>query len=160
MVASRTRRQQAPCHATGRVQDLIAQIEMPQITRGRCALLGDAAHCERSCPMRSSVALQDAHALTGCLARNPDDIATALSQYSDAKVAAHFFPGSSNHGTFTISAGDKMADRIRKRGCNPLEPLAIDGHQCGALQQSEVELPSKAFAAHSSRRARTKMVCD
>jgi hypothetical protein len=30
---------------------------------------------------------------------------------SDAKVAAHFFPGSSNHGTFTISAGDKMADK-------------------------------------------------
>lgn len=30
---------------------------------------------------------------------------------SDAKVAAHFFPGSSNHGTFTISAGDKMADQ-------------------------------------------------
>ncbi len=30
---------------------------------------------------------------------------------SDAKIAAHFFPGSSNHGTFTISAGDKMADQ-------------------------------------------------
>jgi hypothetical protein len=30
---------------------------------------------------------------------------------SDAKIAAHFFPGSSNHGTFTVSAGDKIADR-------------------------------------------------
>jgi hypothetical protein len=30
---------------------------------------------------------------------------------SDAKIAAHFFPGSSDHGTFTISAGDKMADQ-------------------------------------------------
>jgi hypothetical protein len=26
-------------------------------------------------------------------------------------VAAHFFPGSSNHGTFTVSAGDKIADQ-------------------------------------------------
>jgi hypothetical protein len=37
--------------------------------------------------------------------------ATANGLDSDAKIAAHFFPGSSNHGTFTVSAGDMMADQ-------------------------------------------------
>jgi hypothetical protein len=30
---------------------------------------------------------------------------------TDAKIAAHFFPGSSNHGTFTVDASNKIADQ-------------------------------------------------
>lgn len=30
---------------------------------------------------------------------------------SEAKIAAKFFPGSSDHGTFTVSAGDRIADQ-------------------------------------------------
>jgi 2-polyprenyl-6-methoxyphenol hydroxylase-like FAD-dependent oxidoreductase len=50
----------------------IAQVEMPRITQDRCALIGDAAHCPTFLSgMGSSLALQDAHVLAGCLARNP-----------------------------------------------------------------------------------------
>jgi len=65
--------------------DVIAQIAMPRITSGRCALLGDAAHCPTFMSgMGSSLALQDAHVLAGCLARSPDDVAAALACYEDA----------------------------------------------------------------------------
>lgn len=78
-------------HILGRVDaddfvfaDVIAQIEMPRITRGRCALLGDAAHCPTFMSgMGSSLALQDAHVLAGCLSRNPGDISAALLQYEE-----------------------------------------------------------------------------
>jgi 2-polyprenyl-6-methoxyphenol hydroxylase-like FAD-dependent oxidoreductase len=62
--------------------DAIAQVEMPRITDGRCALIGDAAHCPTFLSgMGSSLALQDAHVLAVCLARNPDDLASSLRRY-------------------------------------------------------------------------------
>ena len=62
--------------------DAIAQIDMPHITKRRCALLGDAAHCPTLLSgMGSSLALQDAHILAGCLARSPGDISEALARY-------------------------------------------------------------------------------
>lgn len=64
--------------------DTIAQVEMPRITQGRCALIGDAAHCPTFLSgMGSSLALQDAHILAGCLARNPGDLATSLARYEE-----------------------------------------------------------------------------
>ena len=64
--------------------DAIAQVEMPRIADGRCVLIGDAAHCPTFLSgMGSSLALQDAHILAGCLARNPDDIVSALAQYEN-----------------------------------------------------------------------------
>jgi 2-polyprenyl-6-methoxyphenol hydroxylase-like FAD-dependent oxidoreductase len=62
--------------------DVIAQVDLPHITRGRCALLGDAAHCPTFLSgMGSSLALQDSHVLAGCLARNQGKVADALRQY-------------------------------------------------------------------------------
>lgn len=81
--------------------DAIAQVVMPRITQGRCALIGDAAHCPTFLSgMGSSLALQDAHILAGCLARNPGDLATSLAHYEqvmtpiarryrDSAVSAH-----------------------------------------------------------------------
>ena len=64
--------------------DAIAQVEMPRIVDGRCALIGDAAHSPTFLSgMGSSLALQDAHILAGCLARHPDDLVTALAQYEE-----------------------------------------------------------------------------
>jgi len=64
--------------------DAIAQVEMPRIVDGRCALIGDAAHCPTFLSgMGSSLALQDAHILAGCLARHPDDLVTSLAQYEE-----------------------------------------------------------------------------
>src|SRR5204863_3562157 len=49
-----------------------------------CALIGDAAHCPTFLSgMGSSLALQDAHILAGCLARHPDDLVTSLAQYEE-----------------------------------------------------------------------------
>jgi 2-polyprenyl-6-methoxyphenol hydroxylase-like FAD-dependent oxidoreductase len=62
--------------------DVIAQVELPRITNGRCALLGDAAHCPTFLSgMGSSLALQDAHVFAGCLARHPNAVAAALESY-------------------------------------------------------------------------------
>lgn len=64
--------------------DAIAQVEIPRITQGCCALVGDAAHCPTFLSgMGSSLALQDAHILAGCLARNPGNIATSLARYEE-----------------------------------------------------------------------------
>lgn len=64
--------------------DAIAQVEMSRITDGRCALVSDAAHCPTFLSgMGSSLALQDAHILAGCLARNSGDLATALARYEE-----------------------------------------------------------------------------
>ena len=65
--------------------DVIAQVEMPHITGNRCALIGDAGHCPTFLSgMGSSLALQDAHVLAGCLARTPHDLAAALAGYETA----------------------------------------------------------------------------
>jgi len=64
--------------------DIIAQVEMPQITRGRCVLIGDAAHCPTFLSgMGSSLALQDAHTLAGSLARSPGEVSVAFSRYAE-----------------------------------------------------------------------------
>jgi 2-polyprenyl-6-methoxyphenol hydroxylase-like FAD-dependent oxidoreductase len=64
--------------------DVIAQVEMPRITAGRCVLVGDAAHCPTFLSgMGSSLALQDAHILAGCLARSPSDAEAACRQYEE-----------------------------------------------------------------------------
>jgi 2-polyprenyl-6-methoxyphenol hydroxylase-like FAD-dependent oxidoreductase len=64
--------------------DVIAQVEMPKITEGRCALLGDAAHCPTFMSgMGSSLALQDAHILAGCLARSATDVSAAIARYEE-----------------------------------------------------------------------------
>ena len=64
--------------------DAIAQVEMPRITNDRCVLIGDAAHCPTFLSgMGSSLALQDAHILAGCLARNPGDRGAALARYEE-----------------------------------------------------------------------------
>lgn len=59
--------------------------------RSRCrtspmapALIGDAAHCPTFLSgMGSSLALQDAHILAGCLARTPGDRAASLTRYEE-----------------------------------------------------------------------------
>ena len=61
--------------------DAIAQVGMPHITQTRCALVGDAAHCPTFLSgMGTSLALQDAHILAGCLARI-QHLGSALTQY-------------------------------------------------------------------------------
>ena len=110
--------------------DAIAQVEMPRITESRCALVGDAAHCPTFLSgMGSSLALQDAHILAGCLARSRGDIAGALATYADvmtpiarryrdSAVTAHrAFLGSS---VFTARLRDLVLrfapDRLFERG--------------------------------------------
>jgi 2-polyprenyl-6-methoxyphenol hydroxylase-like FAD-dependent oxidoreductase len=64
--------------------DAIAQVEMAHITANRCALVGDAAHCPTFLSgMGSSLALQDAHILAGCLARNPGNLTFSLARYDE-----------------------------------------------------------------------------
>src|SRR5262249_7331450 len=47
--------------------------------------LGDAAHCPTFMSgMGSSLALQDAHVLAGCLSRSAGDVSAALLRYEDA----------------------------------------------------------------------------
>jgi 2-polyprenyl-6-methoxyphenol hydroxylase-like FAD-dependent oxidoreductase len=65
--------------------DRIVQVDVPSIARGRCALVGDAAHCPTFLSgMGSSLAMQDALLLAGALARDPDDVGAALRAYADA----------------------------------------------------------------------------
>jgi 2-polyprenyl-6-methoxyphenol hydroxylase-like FAD-dependent oxidoreductase len=82
--------------------DRIAMVTLPEITRGRIALLGDAAHCPTFMSgMGASLALQGAEALQRALAHT-DDIPAALAAYarditpiargyqSSARSARHF----------------------------------------------------------------------
>jgi 2-polyprenyl-6-methoxyphenol hydroxylase-like FAD-dependent oxidoreductase len=62
--------------------DAITQVEMPTVVRGRAVLVGDAAHCPTFLSgMGSSLALQDAHVLAGCIGRAGDDLPSALAGY-------------------------------------------------------------------------------
>jgi 2-polyprenyl-6-methoxyphenol hydroxylase-like FAD-dependent oxidoreductase len=80
--------------------DAIAQVEMPRITQDHCALVGDAAHCPTFLSgMGSSLALQDAHVLAGCLARNPGDLATSLTRYEEVMT-----PIASRYKSSAVSA--------------------------------------------------------
>jgi len=95
--------------------DAITQVELPHITQGRCALIGDAAHCPTFFSgMGSSLALQDAHILAGCLARNPGDIASALAHYEEVMtpIARRYRNSAiSAHGVFLTSS--RLKARLR-----------------------------------------------
>ena len=65
--------------------DDIAMVRPPAITRGRVALLGDAAHCPTFMSgMGSSLALQGARVLSVALRAHPEDVPTALAAYERA----------------------------------------------------------------------------
>jgi 2-polyprenyl-6-methoxyphenol hydroxylase-like FAD-dependent oxidoreductase len=110
--------------------DAIAQVAMARITQARCALIGDAAHCPTFLSgMGSSLALQDAHVLAGCLARSPADIATALAHYEevmtpiarryrDSAVSAHavFLKSGPFKATVRNIALRLVPDRLFERG--------------------------------------------
>ena len=109
--------------------DAIAQVEMPRITHSRCALIGDAAHCPTFLSgMGSSLALQDAHVLAGCLARNPGDLATSLAHYEEVmtpiarryKAARSGAPSLLGSGPFKARLRDVilrlMPERVFERG--------------------------------------------
>lgn len=71
--------------------DVIAQVRMPNIVKGRVALLGDAAHCPTFMSgMGSALALQDARTLSACLARRPDETGLAEYQARVSPVAARY----------------------------------------------------------------------
>ncbi|QSE87656.1 FAD-dependent monooxygenase (plasmid) [Rhodococcus pseudokoreensis] len=95
--------------------DAIAQIDMPRITRGRVALIGDAAHCPTFLSgMGSSLALQDAHMLAGSIARSPDDLDTSLARYEEvmAPIACRYRDsGVRAHAAFLTSS--RVKARIR-----------------------------------------------
>ena len=96
--------------------DAIAQVDMPRITDGRCALIGDAAHCPTFLSgMGSSLALQDAHILAGCLARNPGDLPTSLARYEEVMM-----PIARRYKTSAISAHRAFL------GANPLKARLRD----------------------------------
>ena len=92
--------------------DSIAQVEMPRITHSRCALIGDAAHCPTFLSgMGSSLALQDAHVLAGCLARHPGDIATSLVRYEEIMT-----PIARRYKNSAVSAHRALLGSSRFRG--------------------------------------------
>lgn len=95
--------------------DTIAQIAMPRITRGRCALIGDAAHCPTFLSgMGSSLALQDAHILAGCLARSTGDIAAALEQYENVVTpVARRYRESARRAHRLLLGGGRFHARLR-----------------------------------------------
>lgn len=95
--------------------DTIAQIEMPRITTGRCALIGDAAHCPTFLSgMGSSLALQDAHILAGCVARSMGDVANALQQYEDVVTPiARRYRESALRARRLILGGGRVRARLR-----------------------------------------------
>ena len=65
--------------------DLIGQVRMSSIVKGRVALLGDAAHCPTFMSgMGSSLALQGARTLASHLEQRPDDPLRALLSYQAA----------------------------------------------------------------------------
>ncbi len=122
--------------------DAIAQVDMPRIFDSRCVLIGDAAHCPTFLSgMGSSLALQDAHVLAGCLASNTGDLATALSRYEalvtpiarrykDSAITAHrTFLGSSRlearlRDVILRVAPDRLLERSVRRFFDAERPLA------------------------------------
>jgi 2-polyprenyl-6-methoxyphenol hydroxylase-like FAD-dependent oxidoreductase len=62
--------------------DSVSQIRMPGWSKGRVALVGDAAYAPSFVTGQgSSLALAGAYVLAGGLARHPDDPATAFASY-------------------------------------------------------------------------------
>ncbi|TWT09215.1 FAD-dependent monooxygenase [Planomicrobium sp. CPCC 101079] len=84
--------------------DAVAQVEMPQWTKGRVALVGDACHCvSLLAGQGASLAMAGSYTLAQCLTEN--DAMTALTVYENSlkpqitevqksarKVASFFFP--------------------------------------------------------------------
>ncbi|TWT26066.1 FAD-dependent oxidoreductase [Planomicrobium sp. CPCC 101110] len=84
--------------------DAVAQVEMPEWTKGRVALVGDACHCvSLLAGQGASLAMAGSYTLAQCLAN--DDVASSLSAYenklkpqitevqrSARKFANFFFP--------------------------------------------------------------------
>ena len=65
--------------------DAIAMVTLPAITRGRVALLGDAAHCPTFMSgMGASLALQGAHALSRALDEHRGDLVAGVAAYERA----------------------------------------------------------------------------
>jgi 2-polyprenyl-6-methoxyphenol hydroxylase-like FAD-dependent oxidoreductase len=95
--------------------DAIAQVEMPHITRGRCALIGDAAHCPTFLSgMGASLALQDAHILAGCLARSPGDLASSLPRYEEvASAIARRYHDSAVRAHAMFLSASRLKARLR-----------------------------------------------
>lgn len=61
--------------------DAVAQVRLPTWSRGRVALLGDAAWCAGPFGTGTTSALTGAYVLAGELATTPDDVAGAFARY-------------------------------------------------------------------------------
>jgi 2-polyprenyl-6-methoxyphenol hydroxylase-like FAD-dependent oxidoreductase len=137
--------------------DAIAQVDMPRITQDRCALIGDAAHCPTFLSgMGSSLALQDAHILAGCLARSPGDLAAALARYEQVMtpIARRYHDSAiSAHGAFLSSSLWKaklrdavlrwLPERFFERGIRRF----IDAERPLADLPTAVDKPARATAS-------------
>ncbi|WP_377273025.1 FAD-dependent monooxygenase [Peterkaempfera sp. SMS 1(5)a] len=67
--------------------DAVSVVDPPGWSRGRTALLGDAASCVSLLGDGSSLAIAGAHTLAEALAEHPDDHVTAFSRYEAAHRA-------------------------------------------------------------------------
>jgi 2-polyprenyl-6-methoxyphenol hydroxylase-like FAD-dependent oxidoreductase len=89
--------------------DTIAQVKMPSITKGRVALVGDAAHCPTFMSgMGSALALQGAQKLAQCLAENRDNPAQGLAAYEAAIT-----PVASSYQASALQMRPNLLDRRR-----------------------------------------------
>ncbi|MFF5172986.1 FAD-dependent monooxygenase [Micromonospora sp. NPDC000089] len=111
--------------------DLYAQVRMDRWSRGRVALLGDAAWCPSPLTGQgTSLALVGAYLLAGELAAAPGDHATAFARY-EAALRGHVrrcqqLPGGGISGFLPArAAAIRMRDfSIRAITSRPLRPLA------------------------------------
>lgn len=72
-------------HADNSYFDKMSQIKMPAWTKGRVALVGDAAYCASpAAGMGGSLAIVGAAALADALRRHPHDFASAFKQYHES----------------------------------------------------------------------------
>jgi 2-polyprenyl-6-methoxyphenol hydroxylase-like FAD-dependent oxidoreductase len=89
--------------------DTIAQVKMPSITKGRVALVGDAAHCPTFMSgMGSALALQGAQKLAQYLAENRDNPAQGLAAYEAAIT-----PVASSYQASALQMRPNLLDRRR-----------------------------------------------
>lgn len=64
--------------------DKMSQVKMPSWTKGRVALVGDAAYCASpAAGMGGSLAIVGATALADAMQQHPDDIASAFREYDE-----------------------------------------------------------------------------
>lgn len=95
--------------------DIIAQVVMPSVVRGRCALVGDAAHSPTFLSgMGSSLALQDAYVLAASLARGSADLSAALASYEQTVAPiAQKYRESARGAHATLLAGGSIRSHLR-----------------------------------------------